>query len=538
MLQTNHVGYEVGDRAIFNDVSLAINRGDKIGLVGENGAGKTTLLKLLSGDLEPTEGTIHRGDCEVGVLPQDLRDWLDTSVYDFIDQVTGTQQARENFEASCQQLERSADDQTLLIYSEALEKYDRYDVSNFDHNLERALNNAGLQDIDVYKDVGEFSGGQKTRVALAALFAAKYDVVLLDEPTNNLDTQGVVVLEKFINHSSASFMMISHDRRFLRNATSRIIELLGGDDGINQYGLGYDEYVAARTAAREATFRRYEHYEKEKKRLKGAAKDANRRANSAASSSSKSDNDKITANFRQEKAATGLAGNAKQIEARMNQLEEPERPIEEISLDFMLQEVDKKKKTLLTANEITVAYKDSDKIFGPLSMHMRSGEKILLSGDNGVGKTTLLKGLAGELPFHTGERHFGRDTTMLYIDQQQSLPEPSKNAIDNLRQLAPHLEVHDALQLLLRFNVNKSALQTTPGVDLSGGERAKILLAAAAANHVNLLLLDEPTNNLDIPTIEGLERALAKYKGGVILVSHDREFVENIGVDQELSLNR
>lgn len=534
MLSANKISYETGGHTIFNDVSFAINRGDKIGLVGKNGVGKTTLLNVLAGKLEPTDGEVNRNGYEIGVLPQDLREWLDETVYGFIEQVTGISEVKEDFESSCKNLETSSDEKALLIYSDALNRYERLDAGNFDINLEKALAMAGIRDIDVYKEVGHFSGGQKTRIALAALFASRYDVVLLDEPTNNLDMQGVVVLEKFIGSSNAAFMMISHDRRFLRNATSRIIELIGGDEGIVQYGLGYDEYVAARKAAREAAIKRYERYQLEKKRLGRAASAANARASAAASRRGGSDNDKLTANFRSEKAAKGVARTATALAARAEQLEAPEEPPEEISLKFDFKEAGGKHSSLISMNDVVVRYKDQDEAFGPFSLNIHLGDRIAITGENGVGKSTFLKALIGQLSPEKGDQRSSSDAKIVYMDQQQSLPLPSKSAVENLQRLAPGAEVHDTINLLLRFGLKKEIIHTVAAENLSGGERAKIILASIVANQANLLVMDEPTNNLDIPTIEALEMALSTYNGSIVIVSHDRDFLNNLKIKKKI----
>lgn len=535
MINLNHISYEIGGKEVLHDASFTINSGEKVGLVGPNGAGKTTLLRLINGDLTPTSGEIIRTDEEIGMLPQDLREWLDHSVHGFIEEVTGVKDAREQFDEQCSRLEHDSSERTLLLYADALERYDKFEVASFDTNLEKALRGAGIASIDTNKEIGNFSGGQRTRIALAAVFASRYDVVLLDEPTNNLDEKGVVVLEKFIEGSNASFLMVSHDRRFLRNATSRIIELMGGDQGVRQYGLGYDEYIEAREKAKQATFDRYEQYEKEKKRLERAAKAARVKANSAGSNRSNADNDKLTAHFRKEKAASGLAGTASSISTRLRRLEEPERPEEDVSLSFLFSEQATKKLNLLSVINLEVDYGNGQKI-GPISLNIRSGDKVLLTGENGAGKTSIIRGIMNMAPVSSGDVHANKDAGLIYIDQNQTLPLPNVSALDNLRHLAPSLELHDAINLLIRFNLKKDTLQTTPGAELSGGERAKVLLAGVAANDAGLLILDEPTNNLDIPTIEALEIALRDYTGGVLLVSHDRDFVKNIGITETISV--
>jgi ATPase subunit of ABC transporter with duplicated ATPase domains len=533
MIDLRKVSYETGGRKIIDNVSFSINERDRLGLVGRNGVGKTTLLHLMSGDLQPTSGEIIRNNHEIGLLPQDMSDWLDYSIIDFVKQVTGVKSAEEQFDASCQRLEKTQDDNTLMIYADALDKYNRFEVADFDHRLEAALEKAKLKDVNVYREIGQLSGGQKTRVALAALFSSRYDAILLDEPTNNLDTEGIAVLEKFIGESSATFVLVSHDRRFLRNIATRIIELTGGDPPVHQYDLGYDEYMERRDADRAAIQNSYDKYETEKKRLKRAEREAHIRANSAAHGSRASDGDKLTNNFRKERAASSIARAAGALTSRAEQLIEPERPQEAVDLKFAFQNESEKRVNLLTVNDLTVNF--HEKILGPVSFSLQNGEHILLNGPNGSGKTSLLRAIVGQIPASDGQANYGSQTRTIYVNQNQDVPEPQKSAIENLKALAPHLEPHEIINTLLRFGIAKNAINTQAD-SLSGGERAKILLAGIAANQANLLIMDEPTNNLDIPTVEALENALRGYVGGVLLVSHDRDFVNSLKIDREIHL--
>ena len=533
MLSLKNVGLEVDSHKVFDNVSFHVNKSEKIGLVGVNGIGKTILLNLIAGNIEPSSGEIQTNGLDIGFMPQDLRDWEDKSVYNFIGEITGIADARRLFEDSCKELETNNDEQTIHIYSKALDKYTRYEVGNFEYNLENSLNRAGLSNIDINKEIGSFSGGQKTRIALAALLSAKYDVMLLDEPTNSLDEQGIVILEKFIGRSKSAFVMVSHDRRFLRNATNRIIELIGGNDGVRQYMLGYDEYIEARGTQKNAEIKRYQDQEKEKKRIQNAAKESKIRANSGGSKS-KSDNDKMNNNFRGEKAGSKMSRAASSLVTRLGQMELVDEPKEDISLDFSIDHESDKKKTLIDIKDFTVKYDNSTRVLGPLSLKLDVGEKIAITGDNGVGKSSLLKGIIGSLGVNTGERYLSDPDSMVYIDQLQSVPLRDKPALDNILELAPDLERHEAINLLLKFNLSKENLSQTPAINLSGGERAKILLASIVAKKANLLILDEPTNNLDIPTIEALEKAIKTYKGGILVVSHDRDFLINIGIDRKI----
>ncbi len=353
MLSLKNVGFEVDSHKVFNKVSFNVNKGDKIGLIGVNGVGKTALLNIIAGNLEPSSGEIQSDDLDICILPQDLQDWVDKSVYNFIEEVTGTAEARRLFEASCKELETNSNEQMLHNYSMALDKYTRFEVGNFQYNLENSLTQAGLSKIDINKEIGNFSGGQKTRIALAALLSAKYDVILLDEPTNNLDEQGIVILEKFIGRSKSAFVMVSHDRRFLRNATNRIIELIGGNNGVKQYALGYDEYIEARVIQKDAELKRYQDQEKEKKRMVKAAKESRIRANSGGSKA-KSDNDKMNNDFRGEKAGSKMSRAASSLVTRLSHMELMDEPKEDISLDFSIDHESNKKKTLIDIKELTV----------------------------------------------------------------------------------------------------------------------------------------------------------------------------------------
>lgn len=535
MVQLHNVSYETPNRHLFHDVSFSINPGDRIGLVGLNGVGKTTLLSIVNGDIEQTSGSILSSGETIGIVPQDMSAWLDRTVYDFLEEATGVKQVREQLEERCRNLAIDSSEKSLLLYAEVLEKYNKFETSSFDTNIERALTQAGLARINGDYKIGDLSGGQRARIALAAIFAAKYDVILLDEPTNNLDQSGVAMLEEFIKSSPASFLIVSHDRRFLRNVTTQIIELTYGDKGIRQYSLGYDEYVEARKREKESIVHAYEQYEREKRRLRRVARDARIRANSASSNRHTTDRDRLTNHFRKERAASHLAGASIAIGSRLDRLEEPERPEEDIVITAKFSEHKRKRSSLLSVRDLVVSH-DGIHTIGSFSCHIRAGDKILLSGMNGSGKTSLMKAIVNREKRQSGDVWFADEVGVIYIDQDQTLPLPDATAIENLQKLAPSIDLHDAINLLMRFNLRKDTIRTTLGRNLSGGERAKVLLSAMIANDGGLLILDEPTNNLDIPTIEAFERVIRNYRGGVILTSHDRDFIENIGVTEQVEL--
>ena len=225
MINLNHISYEIGRKEVLHDASFTINSGEKIGLVGPNGAGKTTLLKLINGDLVPTSGEIIRTDEEIGMLPQDLREWLDHSVHGFIEEITGVKGAREQFDEQCAKLEHDSSEHTLLLYADALERYDKFEVSSFDANLVKALKRADIATIDTNKEIGNFSGGQRTRIALAAVFASRYDVVLLDEPTNHLDVDAKEELKKALKEFKGSVLLVSHEPEFYEDWITSVMNI-------------------------------------------------------------------------------------------------------------------------------------------------------------------------------------------------------------------------------------------------------------------------------------------------------------------------
>ena len=535
MVDLKRISYETGNRELFRNVSFTINAGDKIGLVGPNGVGKTTLLKIINGDLKPTFGNVILSGEKIGILPQNLNKWLGKTVYSFIEEVTGVKSAREEFAAQCERLAQDTSENTLLNYNKALEQYEKFEVANFDATIKKALSRATLRDINPERRLDTFSGGQRTRIALAAIFASRYDLILLDEPTNNLDDNGVALLEDFISNSPVSFLIVSHDRRFLRNATKQIIELVS-NKGINKYNLGYDEYIKARAKDRQAMINRYEQYEKEKKRLRRVARDAKIRANSAGSNRKKSDGDKLNEHFRKERASSNLASTSSGAESRLQQLDEPERVEDEIAIKFTFDEVSSKKCSLVSVRSLSISH-DGKKIIGPVTFNVRPSDRILIQGENGSGKSSLLNLIMdNSLSYRSGEVIKNENVKTIYMNQSQTLPLENSSPLDNLRHLSPELELHDAINTLIRFGLDKRTISSTRAANLSGGERAKILLAAMSTSSPNLVVLDEPTNNLDIPTIEALELALNRYRGGVVVVSHDRDFVENIGITKKIKI--
>lgn len=539
MISLKNIGYEIDSHHIFSGVNFSISEGEKVGLIGPNGAGKTTLLQIIAGIKKTSEGEIISRHADIGLLPQDLTEWIDTTVYDFIATVTGITAVKAAYDQASATYNSNPTDDSLVQFCDAAERLGKFGVTNFEETLVKSLRTAGLSKEIAERNIGLLSGGQRTRVALAAIMASRHDVILLDEPTNNLDLEGVSILESYIKKSKAAFLMVSHDRRFLRNTTQRIIELLGDERGVNQYGLGYDEYIEARELAYTGEKKRYIEHQLTVKSLEASARAKRAQATSAERTQSKAkDNDKLTRNYRGGRAATHLAGQKRGIEARIQRLknEAPHKPQEPVVLEFSFDHEDSGNKRLLELKNITITYNESTTI-GPVTLSLSSNDRLAITGANGTGKSTILKAAMGKVKPSDGEVFLRSDLNIVYIDQDQSLPLPTSTAVKNLLELAPAINREDAIHLLIKLNFDIDEIDTTPVRNMSGGERAKILLASIIAKKASLLILDEPTNNLDIPTIEALQDALQSYRGAILIVSHDRDFLDALNIDTVIPLS-
>jgi ATPase subunit of ABC transporter with duplicated ATPase domains len=529
MLNLKQISYETNERKIFSNISFSINGGDRIGLVGKNGIGKTTLIKIITGDLIPSSGQIIKdSNYTVGLVPQNMTNWLDYSVYGYFEVATGLKVIKDNFENARNILEQKPTDQkAILNYTESLDQYSSHDISDFDNKIKRSLQLVGLNNISPDTKISNLSGGQKTKISLAAIMLSAYDIVILDEPTNSLDEAGIKILEDIIHNSKSSFLVVSHDRNFLRNIATKIVELIGGDNGIIQYGLGYDDYIKSHKNAAEALKRKNEIFERQKIKLKKSVVEIRQKFVKTGHNKQSKDNDKLLFNSKREQANKTFSKKLKMVESRFNNLETPEEPIEDLLPNYGFKGDNHKQFTTLKVENVIIRY-NNNKEFGPFNLQMSNSEKILLRGDNGTGKTSLLNAIADRLTIRSGKIDINSRSKVIYIDQDQSLPIAAANSIDNLIKLSPETKPHDAIIMLLKFGIHKDTIFYVTANNLSGGERIKVLLGAAALNQSNLLILDEPTNNLDIPTMESLEKAINNFGGSIILTSHDIEFVSNL----------
>lgn len=504
MIEIRNLSYEIKGQKIINDLSFSIGSKERIGLVGPNGTGKSTLLKIIAGLLEPTEGIINNPKKSlICYAPQEF----------------------------------SREDNNKSIW----EVYQNYTDRPLKYEMESALSKIGLNNIPLSRRVGTLSGGQKSKLILALIEISGADVLLLDEPTNNLDLSGLKYLEEYINSSPSSFIVVSHDRRFLKNTVNKIIYIDKRYDKFKIFPSGYDEMQKYRQAEKEKQEKDYNNFITEKNRLENAYKLQKSRALAASKSRKLKDNDKGAFKSRRQKASNRLMSSAKAIEARLDRIDVAQKPETPLDLNYAFaQNATHLGSDIAKLESVNFKYDDTGIIIGPISLSIHRGDKIIILGDNGTGKSTIIKGLMKKIVPTSGSLSVGPSVSFGLIDQDQTLPSPNETILQNFKLLSG-LGKNDTKtegkyrEILYRFGIDANA--NTRGKELSPGERTRVILAALAIKGCNVLILDEPTNHLDIEASEELEQALKNYRGSYIVISHDREFIDNIGANKTYILD-
>lgn len=526
MLSAKNIDFEYSNTQVLRSTSFSVSEGEKIALVGPNGVGKSTLLKIMGGVLQPTSGnTSHPKNLNIGYMPQEIDAYQDMTGAVFLSEITGVNKALSDLESATEQYATIQSSASQALYQEAYERVESLQAYTLTERMAKPLARVGLETAVLDKKISELSGGQKTKLALSAILLSNFDVFLLDEPTNNLDMLGLNILEDFIKKSGSAFVIVSHDRWFIKSACKKIAELLPSGD-IKLYSLGYDEYIQSRRKELESAEQAHENYKEEKKRLEVSARDKAMNARSAANNGGSSDNDKIGANARKEKAASAHAKAASAIISRLDQLHEPDKPVREIDLNFRFTGTNVK--LPLVAANVNDAVVEFDTVkLGPYSLVINTGQKIVIIGPNAGGKSSFIKLLAGVVWPTGGSINISGSMTIGYIDQDFSFSEPDKSVLDNIIRDTDST-ISEIYNLLARFNIKKEKADSLPNA-LSPGQRVRALLAGVVARGANFLILDEPTNHLDIPASNELQSALKEYDGTIVVVTHDRELIEALG---------
>ena len=519
-----------GHRALFESLDLTVAPGDVVGIVGANGAGKTTLLRLLAGHATPLAGTVSTtpSDAFLGWLPQEHERVPGETLAGYLARRTGAAGATAAMEATATALgsgELGAEE----AYAVAFDRWMASGAPDLDERIPSMLAELGL---DAAGDalMTSLSGGQAARAALAALLLSRFDLVLLDEPTNDLDLAGLERLESFVRGLRGGVVLVSHDREFLARCVTRIVELDLAQNNVAVYDGGYDAFLEERAVARRHAREAYDEFAGKKADLVARARVQREWSSQGVRNAIKfsPDNDKIRRKAAVE-SSEKQAQKVRQMESRIARLEEVEEPRKEWVLQFSIGSAPRSSSVVSTLNEATLQLGDFR--LGPASLQVNARDRIGITGPNGAGKTTLLRLLLGRAEPDTGSASLGASVAIGEVDQARTgLAEelPLGAAVEAA---LPDLAPGEVRTLLAKFGL-KADQVTNPVARLSPGERTRAALALLQARGVNLLVLDEPTNHLDLPAIEQLEEALESYEGALLLVSHDRRLLDNVSLDQ------
>ncbi len=522
-------------RTLFNNLSFTVAPGDVIGVVGANGAGKSTLLGLLAGAGTPQAGTVSTApqDAFVGWLPQEHERLEGETVAAYIGRRTGCTLATETMEAAADALGfgNSADDDK---YADALDHWLACGAADLDERIPATLAELGLEVAPDAAMTG-LSGGQAARVSLAALLLSRFDIVLLDEPTNDLDLAGLARLEEFVTGLRGGVVLVSHDREFLARCITSVVELDLAQHKVAVYDGGYDSFLEERAIAKRHAREAYDEFADKKADLVGRARTQREWSSQGVRNAMKKnpDNDKIRRRASAE-SSEKQAQKVRQMESRIARLDEVEEPRKEWALQFSIGAAPRSSTVVSTLNAAVV--RQGGFTLGPVSAQVNAGERIGITGPNGAGKSTLLRLLLGRTMPDAGTASLGANVAIGEIDQARSqFPEhdPLGAAFETL---VPEMNQAEARTLLAKFGLKADQVTSTIGA-LSPGERTRASLALLQARGVNVLVLDEPTNHLDLIAIEQLEEALDSYEGTLLLVTHDRRLLENVRLDTRWSVN-
>lgn len=494
------------ERNLFTDVSFDVEERDKVGFIGANGVGKTTLFKILNGEISPVSGTVtFSKNIRPGYMEQhacnnpraDVYHEL-LSVFDYLsDMETEISALAHQIDNKSGNLDELVERQTMLI-----EQFERAGGLTYKSRTRSALLGLGFSENDFTMPVGNLSGGQRSKLCLAKLLLSQSNMLLLDEPTNHLDIDAIAWLEGFLRDFKGAMIIISHDRYFLDNVTNKTIELEHNRAMV--YKGSYSEFVKKKESVNESLKNKYEHDLKEIKRIEGIVEQQKRWGQA---------HNFITAASKQKEADRIKDG-----------LVAPESELETMRMHF--------EPRCASGNDVLICKNlaksfDNKQLFKNVDIHIRKGERVFIIGGNGCGKTTLFRILTGKTPMNSGEYDYGTNVEIGYFDQMQQNLDLSKTALDEVWDTFPNMTQTEVRSALASF-LFKGDEVFKPLSKMSGGERARVSLLKLMLKGSNFLLLDEPTNHLDASSREELEKTLLDYSGTMLIVSHDRYFINKI----------
>lgn len=494
------------ERNLFTDVSFDVEERDKVGFIGANGVGKTTLFKILNGEISPVSGTVtFSKNVRPGYMEQhacnnpraDVYHEL-LSVFDYLsDMETEISALAHQIDNKSGNLDKLVERQTMLI-----EQFERAGGLTYKSRTRSALLGLGFSENDFTMPVGNLSGGQRSKLCLAKLLLSQSNMLLLDEPTNHLDIDAIAWLEGFLRDFKGAMIIISHDRYFLDNVTNKTIELEHNRAMV--YTGSYSEFVKKKESVNESLKNKYEHDLKEIKRIEGIVEQQKRWGQA---------HNFITA-----------ASKQKEADRIKERLVVPESELETMRMHF--EPRCESGNDVLICKNLAKSF-DNKQLFKNVDIHIRKGERVFIIGGNGCGKTTLFRILMGKTPMNSGEYDYGANVEIGYFDQMQQNLDLSKTALDEVWDTFPNMTQTEVRSALASF-LFKGDEVFKPLSKMSGGERARVSLLKLMLKGSNFLLLDEPTNHLDASSREELEKTLLDYSGTMLIVSHDRYFINKI----------
>lgn len=516
---------------VIADASFTIGPSDRIGVIGPNGSGKSTLLRTLAGLHEPAAGAFETvpAAAEIVLMRQTLTDLgarvPDIGVLDWLRAQARVDAAEAELVAAAAEVGSS--DAADERYDRALDRFTRIDPARFDERVRSTLAEVGLGDVDEHHRIAALSGGQRTRLQLAALAVVPADVLLLDEPTNDLDVEGLGLLESLLDRRDGATVVVSHDRAFLSSFVTSVLELDGHDHSIRRYEGGYDAWLAERETARRHAVDAHRNWATTRDQLKARAQRERQWSQRGVATAKK--RDEPDRNIRQYRIETGeqLAAKASKTERALERHERDrvEKPWEgwELRLEFA--------DAPMAGSEVArldAAVVDRGAFsLGPVDVVLGAGERVLLTGANGSGKTTLVDALFGALPLSRGTNRVGPGTVVGWMGQGRG--DFGAGPLLDAFIAATGSEHAPARSQLAKFGLGAEEISRT-AESLSPGELTRARLAVFASRGTNTLVLDEPTNHLDLEAVEQLESALAGFAGTLLLITHDRRMIETLSI--------
>ena len=504
ILQANKIERSFAGEVLFDNISLQVDERDRIALVGKNGAGKSTLLKILVGEEEPTSGEINKKrDLSLSYLAQDSRFESSNTIYDEMLHVFDDLRKTEK---TLRQMELEMGEKTGADLEKLMQDYDRLSEEfrqaggfTYEADIRAILNGFKFDESMWQMKIEELSGGQNTRLALAKMLLEKPNLLVLDEPTNHLDIETIAWLENYLVNYSGALLIVSHDRYFLDKVATITLDLT--KHSLDRYVGNYSSFVEQKEQKLLTEAKNYEKQQKEIAALE----------------------DFVNRNLVRASTTKRAQSRRKQLE-KMERLDKPEAGTKSAHMTFHSDKTSGN--VVLTVEEAAVGY-DDQILSEPINLDIRKMNAVAIVGPNGIGKSTLIKSIVGQIPFIKGEARFGANVEVGYYDQTQSKLTPHNSVLDELWndfKLTPEVEIRNRLGAFL---FSGDDVKKTVGM-LSGGERARLLLVKLSMENNNFLILDEPTNHLDIDSKEVLENALIDFDGTLLFVSHDRYFINRV----------